>query len=271
MTRVATIATVTLLSVLRGSVALAALFLVCSRFSGGQEKSAAAISTSIDVQPANLLAQPPGANWVSYNGDYTGRRFSSLMEITPGNVANLRAQWIFHLRDTTGLEVTPVAVNGILFVTSANDAFALDARTGRSIWHYSRPVTEGLIDDASQHHNRGVGVWHSKVFLETDNAHLLCLDARSGHLLWDVAYAGKATKLRRHQRPSRRQRQSYRWHLRRRRWRSWFHRRLRRRNRQAGLAYLDNSRPRRIWLRELAWRPLSSRRRYHLDARHLRS
>ena len=189
MTRVATIATVTLLSVLCRSVALAAFFLMCSGFCAGQEKSAAAISTSIDVGPADLLTQPPGANWVSYNGDYTGRRFSSLMEITPANVANLRVQWIFHLRDTTGLEVTPVAVNGILFVTSANDAFALDARMGRTIWHYSRPVTEGLIDDASQHHNRGVGVWHSKVFLETDNAHLLCLDARSGHLLWDVAYA----------------------------------------------------------------------------------
>jgi alcohol dehydrogenase (cytochrome c) len=164
------------------------MFLTCSALSAGQER-AAVISTSIDVQPKDLLAEPVGANWVSYNGDYSGRRFSSLAEITPANVANLRAQWIFHLRDSTGLEVTPVAVDGVLFVTSANDAFALDARTGRSIWHYSRPITEGLIDDASQHHNRGVAVWHSKVFLETDNAHLLCLDARSGHLLWDVAYA----------------------------------------------------------------------------------
>jgi len=57
------------------------------------------------------------------------------------------------------------------------------------LWHYSRPVTEGLIDDASAHHNRGVGLWHSRVYMETDNAHLLCLDARSGHLLWDVTYA----------------------------------------------------------------------------------
>jgi alcohol dehydrogenase (cytochrome c) len=75
-----------------------------------------------------------------------------------------------------------------MFVTSANDAYALDSQTGRIIWHYARPVTEGLIDDASQHHNRGVGVWHSRVYMLTDNAHLLCLDARSGHLLWDVPY-----------------------------------------------------------------------------------
>ena len=155
----------------------------------GQEKSSMVISAKLDVNPADLTAQPVGANWLSYNGDYSGRRFSALAEITPANVAQLKAQWIFHVPESSGLEVTPVVYEGIMFVTSANDAFALDARTGRSIWHYSRPVTEGLIDDASQHHNRGVALWHSHVFLETDNAHLLCLDARSGHLLWDVPYA----------------------------------------------------------------------------------
>src|ERR1700689_3388590 len=164
------------------------MVLTCSALSAGQEKPAVS-SASIDVRAEDLLSQPPSENWVSYNGDYTGRRFSSLAQITAANVGNLRTQWIFHLRASTGLEVKPVAVEGILFVTSANDAFALDSRTGRSIWHHSRPVTEGLIDDASQHHNRGVAVLHSKVFLETDNAHLLCLDARSGHLLWDVPYA----------------------------------------------------------------------------------
>ena len=54
---------------------------------------------------------------------------------------------------------------------------------------FSRPVTEGLVDDASAHHNRGVALWHTRLFMETDNAHLLCIDARSGHLIWDVAYA----------------------------------------------------------------------------------
>jgi alcohol dehydrogenase (cytochrome c) len=153
-----------------------------------QEKSSSTISTLIDVKSDELAAQPSGANWLSYNGDYTGRRYVGLDQINPGNVAQLRAQWVFHAPQPGELEVTPVVVNGIMFVTVANDAFALDARTGRVIWHYSRPVSEGLIDDASQHHNRGVAVWHSRVFLETDNAHLLCLDARSGHLIWDIAY-----------------------------------------------------------------------------------
>ncbi len=147
------------------------------------------VSASIDVSSSDLAAQPTAGNWPSYNGDYTGRRYTSLAQIGPQNVGQLRAQWVFHSRNSNVLEVTPVVVNGVMFVTSANDAFALDARSGRSIWHYSRLVTQGLIDDASAHHNRGVGVWHSRIYMETDNAHLLCLDARSGNLLWDVAYA----------------------------------------------------------------------------------
>lgn len=163
--------------------------------SGAASKSPAAsttdaVSTTIDVGAEELLVRPPAANWVSYNGDYSGRRYSSLSEIDPTNVNQLRAEWVFHANNSSRLEVTPAVANGMMFVTSANDAFALDASTGRTVWHYSRPDSEGLIDDAAGHHNRGVGLWHKRVYMETDNAHLLCLDARSGNLIWDVAYAG---------------------------------------------------------------------------------
>jgi alcohol dehydrogenase (cytochrome c) len=147
------------------------------------------VSSVINVLPAQLTAQPPAENWPSYNGDYSGRRYSALSQIGPDNVTQLRAQWVFHSDNSKRLEVTPVVIEGIMLVTSANDAYALDARTGRVIWHHPMPTSEGLIDDASQHLNRGVAVWHSHIYMNTDNAHLLCLDARSGHLLWDVPYA----------------------------------------------------------------------------------
>jgi alcohol dehydrogenase (cytochrome c) len=147
------------------------------------------VSAAIEITHSDLVAAPVAANWPSYNGDYTGRRYSILDQITPSNVTNLRAQWAFHAPNSDILELTPVVVNGVMFVTAANDAYALDSRTGRIIWHYSRPITQGLIDDASRHLNRGVAVWGSRVFMNTDNAHLLCLDSRSGNLLWDIAYA----------------------------------------------------------------------------------
>ena len=157
----------------------------------GQE-SQSPVTVTTNVSERDLLVQPVGANWTSYNGDYSGRRYSSLHEIDVGNVAKLRAAWIFHPGNSQSLEVTPVVVNGVMYVTSANDVFALDARTGRTVWHYQRPVSLGLLDDAAAHKNRGVAVWRNFVYVETDDAHLLCLDARSGGLRWDVEYAEKA-------------------------------------------------------------------------------
>jgi len=139
----------------------------------------------------NLLTTPAGANWSSYNGDYTGRRYSSLKEINVSNVQQLRAAWVFHPGNSQNLEATPVVLRGVMYVTAANDVYALDGKAGRKLWHYSRPVSSGLLDDAAAHKNRGVAVWQNSVFTQTDDAHLLALDARSGSLLWDVEYADK--------------------------------------------------------------------------------
>jgi alcohol dehydrogenase (cytochrome c) len=143
----------------------------------------------INVTLRDLLAEQVRDNWVSYNGDYTGRRYSSLTQITPANVGHVAAQWVFHTREVSPLEVTPVVVAGIMFVTSANDAYALDAKTGKLLWHHARAITEGLIDDSARHHNRGVAILGTRLYMETDNAHLLCLDARSGGVIWDEQYA----------------------------------------------------------------------------------
>jgi len=148
--------------------------------------------SSAGVTADDLLARPVGANWTSYNGDYSGQRYSSLQEINMANVSQLQAAWVFHPGNSQRLEVTPVVVRGVMYVTSANDVFALDARTGRTLWHHQRPLSAGLLDDAAAHKNRGVAVWQNSVYVESDDAHLLRLDARSGNLIWDVEYADKA-------------------------------------------------------------------------------
>ena len=171
-----------------GGRAFLLLFLVNSIFAAAQNASVTGVAT---VSSEDLLAQPVAENWTSYNGDYTGRRFSRLEQITPANVGQLRAAWVFHPGNSHTLEVTPVVVRGIMYVTSSNDVFALDARTGRTLWHYQRPMSSGLLDDAAAHKNRGVAAWKNFVYSETDDAHLLCLDARSGGLIWDIQYADK--------------------------------------------------------------------------------
>lgn len=143
----------------------------------------------INVTDSDLLKTTVLNDWPMYNGDYTGRRYSSLKQVTPANVSQLQVKWVFHTRTPGTLELTPVVVAGVMFVTGSNDLFALDASTGKTLWHHTRAVSTGLIDDASGHINRGVAVLGTRVYMETDNAHLICLDARSGNQIWDVPYA----------------------------------------------------------------------------------
>ena len=76
-----------------------------------------------------------------------------------------------------------------MYVTTANECFALDAGSGRRIWHFKRPRTKGLAGDAAAGINRGVAVAGDRVFMVTDHAHLVALDRFSGKLLWDTTMA----------------------------------------------------------------------------------
>ncbi len=136
------------------------------------------------------VAHPKTGSWPSYHGNESGNRYSPLDQINTGNVERLAPRWMFTLQGAPRpLEVTPVVVDGVMYVTSVNEAYALDARSGRQIWHYSRPRSEGLAGDAASGINRGVAVLGDRVFIVTDNAHLLALHRFTGQLLWDVKMA----------------------------------------------------------------------------------
>jgi len=142
----------------------------------------------VDVKQSDLLQTPAKDDWVGYNGDYTGRRYSALTQVTPENVSKLTVKWVFHTQEPGVLEGTPIVTAGVMLMPAGNDLYAIDAVTGKQLWHHARAVTEGLVDDASMHKNKGVAVLGSRIFMETDNDHLLCLDARSGNLIWDVLF-----------------------------------------------------------------------------------
>src|SRR5215831_13679621 len=80
-----------------------------------------------------------GVDWPGYNGDAGGNRYTTLSEITKTNVAKLTPKWMFTLRGAGLLQGTPVVVGGILYMPASNECYALDAATGRQIWHYQVP------------------------------------------------------------------------------------------------------------------------------------
>ena len=91
-----------------------------------------------------------------------------------------------------GLEVTPLAADGVVYVTGPNQVVALDAGTGRALWTYSRPPTPGLVGDSQLGTNRGVALRGDTVYFVTDNAHLLALDRGTGALRWETPMAPDA-------------------------------------------------------------------------------
>jgi PQQ-dependent dehydrogenase (methanol/ethanol family) len=127
-------------------------------------------------------------NWLTYFGDYQGTHYSRLKSITPANVASLKSQWSFQFAGTN-VEVTPLVVDGIMFVTGPmNNAAALDARTGRPIWRYTRHVPD-VHSQCTVMTNRGFAILGDRLYMATLDAHLVALDAKTGSVIWDVVVA----------------------------------------------------------------------------------
>jgi len=131
---------------------------------------------------------PQPGDWLTYNGDLSGNRYSRLGGINVANVSRLRLLWMFPIPHF-GLEVTPLEADGVMYVTGPNQVYAINALTGAEIWKHARPQTRGLDGDASLGTNRGVAICDDRVFFVTDNAHLIALDRATGTLVWDKAMA----------------------------------------------------------------------------------
>ena len=128
-------------------------------------------------------------DWTTYNGNIGGNRFTTLSQITKSNLKHVGPRWIFTMPNASGLEVTPIVSEGVMYVTNANECYALDAGSGRQIWHFQRPRTRGLIGNAAGGMNRGVALAGDKVYMVTDNAHLLALKRADGEVAWEIEMA----------------------------------------------------------------------------------
>jgi alcohol dehydrogenase (cytochrome c) len=128
-------------------------------------------------------------DWPTYHGAPHGNRYSPVDQINRATVERLAPAWIFTFSDASRLEVTPIVVGGVMYVTAANECYALDAGSGRVIWHFKRPRSKGLAGDAASGINRGAAVAGGRLFLVTDDARLLALNRFTGELMWETRMA----------------------------------------------------------------------------------
>jgi alcohol dehydrogenase (cytochrome c) len=131
-----------------------------------------------------------GSDWPTYHGDYTGQRHSPLKQIDARNVSALALSWVFHadVPAMPGIPIkpvngsTPVEKDGVLYFSMPNHVWAVDARTGRQVWHY-------VTKSGATIGNRGVAVVGKSVYFETPDNHLVAIDANTGQERWRVEIA----------------------------------------------------------------------------------
>jgi alcohol dehydrogenase (cytochrome c) len=128
-----------------------------------------------------MLLHPPASSWPGYHGDYSGRRHSSLNQITPQNVGSLTLSWAFQTNQSAPIKSSPLLVDGILYFTVPDNIWAVDARSGHLIWRYDKPTSQG------EHiGNRGVAMYKGSLFFSQPDAHLVALNAKDGSVRWKV-------------------------------------------------------------------------------------
>jgi alcohol dehydrogenase (cytochrome c) len=150
--------------------------------------AAASLSAQVSFDTLVHAANAP-QDWLSYSGSYLSQRYSGLDQITPANVGSLEQKWVFQARSLEKFEATPLVVDGIMYTVQApNDIVALDAVTGRIYWIYSySPAPQARL--CCGRVNRGLAILGDTLFMGTIDAHIVAVDAKNGHLLWNTKVA----------------------------------------------------------------------------------
>ncbi len=126
-------------------------------------------------------------NWLTYSGNYRAERFSRLDSIHRDNVHRLRPAWVYQTGTAGRVEVTPLVVDGIMYIAEPPSTIAaLDARTGRRLWRYDPGVPDETLNIGFPRVNRGVALLDDGVFFGTLDAFVMALDRSTGDVRWRV-------------------------------------------------------------------------------------
>ena len=150
------------------------------------------LSAQVPFERIRSADREPG-NWLTYSGNYSSHRYSSLDQINAGNVAKLKPAWVYQVAIPGRVETTPLVVDGIMYLSEPpSNVTALDTRTGRPLWRFQHPEPPDVRVCCGQV-NRGVALLDELVFVGTVDSHLIALDSKTGQVRWDVTVADYRT------------------------------------------------------------------------------
>jgi alcohol dehydrogenase (cytochrome c) len=136
-----------------------------------------------------VSAQTNPGDWRSYGLNPFGWRYSGLTQIDTRNVGRLSPAWIFQTGLTGGIETTPLVFDGTLFVAGpSNHSWAIDALTGRPLWH-THTTPPSKLDLCCGQVNRGFAVNGDKLFRVNIEGTLVALNVKSGVTVWETTLA----------------------------------------------------------------------------------
>ena len=171
------------------------------------------------LDPAKLL-KPLADEWPTYSGDYSSKRYSLLKQINQLNVKHLTLAWTLRLTggsvtgsggdvfgggrggaspnyiiggEGTGeypaggpptIKASALMVDGTIYLTAPDNAWAIDARDGRVLWHYFWKARGG-----THIATRGFGMWKDYLYMETPDNYLVSLEAKTGKERWHKVIA----------------------------------------------------------------------------------
>jgi alcohol dehydrogenase (cytochrome c) len=145
---------------------------------------ASSLSAQVPFERIVQADREPG-NWLTYSRDLGGQRYSPLSEINQQNVSHLKVKWLYQFANASN-EVSPIVIDGFMYVAGPNFAKALDAHTGRELWSWSRPIPHDYRSIGFGHTNRGPAVLDDKLFVATLDGRLVALDLKSGAERWNA-------------------------------------------------------------------------------------
>lgn len=130
-------------------------------------------STTTQASPLPRVDRATSTNWTLHNVDLSNTRYSPLAQIDTTNVSKLTLAWSFDTGPTSFAQVTPLVVDGVMYLHSGTKLVALNAATGALVW------TFGLEPAVPGGANRGPAYGDGRIYAFTA-AHLYAVDAKTG-------------------------------------------------------------------------------------------